>query len=359
MVVRSVLPPALVALAFGFVLQPVVLRVMTARAVMDMPSARSSHRIPTPRGGGVAVALAAIAALMFAPQARLVAVPLLLFAVIGLAEDVRGVPIVPRLLLQFGAGAVSTLVLLPDSHPGAVTIALVAVIAIWLAAYANAFNFMDGINGISTAHAMLTGLLYAGLGRAHELPVLSVAGVVIAAASLTFAPWNAGRARIFLGDVGSYALGGVLASLAAYGVLHGVAVEAALAPLALYIADTGWALLRRWRRGVEWYRPHREHVYQQLTDSGWSHQRVTLATIAVSSAVCLCGVLAGSAATATRLTLDGLALMLLGGYLAVPALLASVRRHTSTDAVSNSDSASDSDSASNNANALKEQRINV
>src|SRR4029453_17427888 len=121
-----------------------------------------------------------------------------------------------------------------------------------------------------------------------------------AAAALTFLPWNAGRARIFLGDVGSYGLGGVLGALAAYGVFHAVPVEAMLAPLGLYLADTGWTLIRRKVHGEGGYRPPRTHAYQRVTGSGWSHQRVTVFTVVISAAVSTVMMIASQGAPFTR-----------------------------------------------------------
>lgn len=334
----------LAALVVGVGLQPLVVRLMTSAAVLDLPSERSSHTVPTPRGGGVAVTAAVVVALSLLPPARVLAVPVLLCAVIGLVEDVRGLPIRSRLLAQVVVGVGTGLLLLSPDLPVAVRVAAVAGVAVWLTAFVNAFNFMDGINGISALCAILAGGVYAVLGARHDLPVLTGAGAVIGVAALTFLPWNAGRARIFLGDVGSYGLGGGLAALAAYAVSHGVAAEAAVAPLAVYLADTGWTLARRMARREAWYRPHRTHVYQRLTDLGWSHQRVALTTTGVAGAVSLCalfatgltaGPVAGSVAgsvglVAVRAGLDLLALALLVGYLAAPTVLLARRRRITT-----------------------------
>jgi UDP-N-acetylmuramyl pentapeptide phosphotransferase/UDP-N-acetylglucosamine-1-phosphate transferase len=322
---------ATTALVVGLLLQPVVVRVMTAAAVLDLPSERSSHTTATPRGGGIAVTAAATAGLLLDERARVLVVPLLLFAAIGLLEDLRGAGVGSRLALQVGAGTAGAVLLLPQAStvlPRAFTAVALAALTAWLVAYANAFNFMDGLNGMAAAHAALAGSVYAATGLRYDLPVLVTAGTVTAAAAVTFLPWNAGRARIFLGDVGSYGLGALIGAVAGYGLLHGVPVEAALAPLALYLADTGWTLLRRCYRREAWYRPHRTHAFQRLTDLGWSHQRVTVTTALVSAVVCAVGLSAAHTGPALRVVLDALALAILAAYLAAPAALRtwSIRR---------------------------------
>jgi UDP-N-acetylmuramyl pentapeptide phosphotransferase/UDP-N-acetylglucosamine-1-phosphate transferase len=316
-----------IALAVGLVLQPVVLQVMLAKSIIDTPNDRSSHSIPTPRGGGVAIAAAAACALLFSQTTRLIALPLLAFAAIGLAEDVRGIPIRWRLVLQ-ALSAVGAAVVIATSTT---TVVAMVAVTIWVVAYANIFNFMDGVNGISALNAILAAAVYAAIGWVAELHLLTYAGLIVAAASATFLPWNAGRAKIFLGDVGSYGLGGILGTLAAYAVLRGEPIEAALAPLALYVTDTSWTLLKRWRSGAVWYMPHRSHIYQQLTTLGWTHQRVAVFTAAVGLIISGCAAAAYSGSTALRIFFDLLALALLIGYLSMPQALRRISRAGSAE----------------------------
>ncbi|MGI5522204.1 hypothetical protein ACQEUX_14800 [Micromonospora sp. CA-259024] len=321
----------LLALVVGTLLQPLILRLLRAAAVLDIPSERSSHSTPVPRGGGVGVAAAAGLALLLNEHARPIAVPLLFFAAIGLLEDLRGAPIRLRLLLQLLAGVATGLVLVPGGHALSIHVVLVLALAAWLISYVNAFNFMDGINGISAVHAILGGAVYAVLGVLTDLPLLTAAGSLIAAASLTFLPWNAWVAKVFLGDVGSYALGGALSTIAAYAIVRGTPPEAAVAPLALYLADTGWTLLRRISKGEAWYRPHRNHAYQRLTDGGWSHQRVTATTAVAGAAVAGCLVAASFSGPVARVALDAAALAILAAYLAAPAWLTAQRAQPSPE----------------------------
>jgi UDP-N-acetylmuramyl pentapeptide phosphotransferase/UDP-N-acetylglucosamine-1-phosphate transferase len=317
----------LVALATGVVSQPAVVFLMTRRRVIDIPNERSSHTVPTPRGGGLAVVVAAVAGLLMLPHpAWAVLLPLAGYAALGLADDVRGVPVKIRLVVQLLIGLATGVVLMADASVGAITaIAVAAVLSIWMAGYVNAFNFMDGVNGIAAAHAVVGGLAFLAVGSMRDLPVLVGAGATVAAAALTFLPWNAGRARIFLGDVGSYGLGGALGSLAAYAVLHGVPVEAALFPLALYLADTGSTLLRRIRAGEPWHRAHRWHTYQRLTDAGLSHSQVAFGTAAVAAALSGCGLLSLGDGGPARVSADLVGALALALYISVGRVGASPR----------------------------------
>ena len=332
---------------------PTVLGHMRRLAAIDEVSERSSHRVPTPRGGGVAVALGLFAGILFlilagilldgalpgagnadggadTPNLLPLAVAAALFGLIGLAEDVGGVPPLRRFALQLVAGmAVASVVLLwaaLDAGSMALTAVLLALLGpVWLTAFVNAFNFMDGINGISAAQTVLGGAAFAVVGALHDLPALAAGGAIAAGAALGFAPFNFPRARLFLGDVGSYCLGAALAVLALQAAVAGVPPEAAVAPLLLYLADTGTTLLRRIRQGERWYLPHRTHVYQRLTDVGWTHTRVTLTVGALIAAVSALGLTAPRAPLAGRVCLDLAVCALLAGYLRAPSLLAAAQ----------------------------------
>lgn len=303
--------------------QPVVMRLLRRAGSVDVPGTRSSHHIPTLRGGGIAVVLGVLLGISLIPHG--IWLPLVFavasFSAIGLAEDLKGLSVRSRLLLQsLAALGVATLLLLADTPT--VAPAAVLLIALWITGYVNAFNFMDGINGISGAHAVVGGATFAFLGFWYADLSLQGAGATLAAGGLAFLPWNAVRAKVFLGDVGSYAIGAGLAVSAAYAVLLGVPVEASIAPLALYLADTTWTLQRRIRAGEEWTRPHRSHVYQRLGDLGWTHVQVTVFTAALGVLLCLLGAVSLVASWQLRLLADVLAVGAVTGYLASPRWLA-------------------------------------
>jgi UDP-GlcNAc:undecaprenyl-phosphate/decaprenyl-phosphate GlcNAc-1-phosphate transferase len=319
---------AVVCAAFVTAAEPVLIPLLRRTAV-DVPNMRSSHSVPTPRGGGAPIAgglvLAALL-LMHGAVGITFAAAVAVFAAIGFADDLTGLPAGRRLVLQGLASLAIAGVLADRLHAPPVAMAAgVIVITVWIIGFVNAFNFMDGVNGISGAHALIGGAAYACIGWLRPDPFLMAAGAAVAAGALAFLPWNALRARVFLGDAGSYGLGVALAMLAAYCLTRGIPLEAALAPLGLYLADTAWTLQRRIRAGQRVFEAHRTHTYQQLCDVGWSHQRVTISTATVTAALCALGAASLTGHQGLRLLADLIALLLLGAYLHSPALLGRTR----------------------------------
>ena len=305
--------------------EAVTVPLLRRAAIIDVPGHRSSHTIPTPRGGGIPVAagLLVAAGLIEGADAAVFGLAVAAFGLLGLAEDLHGLPVARRLMWQAVGSATVAMVLVSGLAASTVMAALLAGLGmVWITGFVNAFNFMDGVNGISGAHALIAGVVYAGLGWWQHDGFMVPAGAAVAASALAFLPWNAGRARVFLGDAGSYALGAALATLAAYAVLHGIPAEAALGPLALYIADTAWTLQRRIRAGERWLEPHRTHIYQKWCDVGWSHQRVTVTAAAITVLLSLLGAasLAGDPVLRAAADLAGAGVLL--AYLRSPALLA-------------------------------------
>jgi UDP-GlcNAc:undecaprenyl-phosphate GlcNAc-1-phosphate transferase len=318
---------AAAALSAGFVAaaEPVTIPLLRRIAAIDTPNLRSSHTVPTPRGGGAPIAAGLIlaAAIIPAPAAVIFAAAVAAFAALGLADDLAGLPAGRRLALQAAAGlAAGWLLARAAGLPALAAIAAAAVIAVWIAGFVNAFNFMDGVNGISGAHALVGGACFAALGLGRGDPLLAGAGAAVAGGAAAFLPWNAVRARVFLGDVGSYGLGAALAVLAACAVvIAGLPPEAALGPLALYLADTAWTVQRRIRAGEPWLQAHRTHAYQRLTDAGWSHQRVAAVTGAAAAALSALGAVSLTRDPLARAAADLAALALLAAYLRLPAWL--------------------------------------
>jgi UDP-N-acetylmuramyl pentapeptide phosphotransferase/UDP-N-acetylglucosamine-1-phosphate transferase/dTDP-4-dehydrorhamnose reductase len=319
---------ALVALAVTLCAPIAALPLLRRIGVTDVANERSSHTGVAVRALGVAplsgVVLAAIIAVAASPSTAWAPLAICVagtaaLALVGLAEDVRGLPILVRFVAQLVLGTATSigLLLFAGMEPAlAVLLALTAGIAV--TAYVNVANFMDGVDGISASHGVVVGLAYVALGLIAEDPVLGLGGGILAGAMAGFAPWNLGRDKRFLGDVGSYLLGAFIALLTIEGIASGLPAIAMLAPLAIYGADTAVTLLRRAARGARWYESHREHVYQQLVTLQ-SHAGVA-ATVAAASAICaLVGTLVAVDAWPWWVALAAIALVAVA-YLMLPGL---------------------------------------
>jgi len=311
--------------AVVMVAEPVTIPLLRRAAIIDVPGHRSSHTTPTPRGGGIPIAagLLVAAGLIGGALATVFAFAIAAFGLLGFAEDMRGLTAGRRLIMQGACGTLVALVLV-SSLPGSLTVLVpvAAVCAVWITGFVNAFNFMDGVNGISGAHALIAGIVYACLGWWRHDGFLIPVGAALAAGALAFLPWNVGQARVFLGDAGSYVLGAALAMLAAYAVFLRIPAEAAIGPLLLYVADTAWTLQRRIRAGERWMEAHRTHIYQQWCDAGWSHQQVTTAAAAGTILLSLLGAVSLAGDPALRAGADLAAAGVVLVYLRSPALLA-------------------------------------
>ena len=316
-------------LAFGLTIAlcPPVLACLRRWRLLDRPGSRSSHVDPTPRGGGIApgigasVALAASHAMSGGARSGLLAAALALGA-IGLLEDAVGVPALRRLVLQPIAAALPAWWLLsPWGADAGWRIAAAIVVVLWIVSFVNAFNFMDGIDGISVTQTLVVGASWYLIGRVEDIPMFAAGSLIVASATLAFAPFNVPKARMFLGDAGSYFLGAWIAALAVIGLRSGLAPEAVLAPVSVYLADTGTTLVRRIRRGDIWHEAHRDHTYQRLQERGWTHMRTTLVLGAVMTTVSALGLLALTSSATTRVVGDALIALVLLVYLSAPTWL--------------------------------------
>jgi UDP-N-acetylmuramyl pentapeptide phosphotransferase/UDP-N-acetylglucosamine-1-phosphate transferase len=320
---------ALVAMAATAGSEPFVMAWLRSRHIVDTPTERSSHQLATLRGGGIAaVAGLTVGSLVVARGAiaLMVVVVTVWLSWLGLFEDTRGARIASRLAAQVAMSCVFVAAMCHELHRGSVeTLVAVAVGGVFITAFVNAFNFMDGINGISGLQALVAGVADGLIARHVGVRPLADVCLAVAGAAVGFLPYNLRLARVFLGDVGSYALGAALSAVAVTLVIVGVPVEAVLGPLALYLADTGWTLARRILRGDAWRQPHRSHVYQRLTDCGPRHTQVAVIAAGFCAVLSALGAVSLGSDDAARAMADTAAIVVLIGYLALPAML----RHSS------------------------------
>jgi UDP-N-acetylmuramyl pentapeptide phosphotransferase/UDP-N-acetylglucosamine-1-phosphate transferase len=291
------------------------------RAILDHPNERSSHTIPTPRGGGLAVSavlIAAWAVLALIGFGNLPQILILCTAAFGLAvlswrDDLRPLPAGLRLIGQ-AAAVGAALMSAPNEAayfggflPSWLDTIAAAVLWIW---FLNLFNFMDGIDGITATEtvAVCCGVM---LITASTIMGLFPYALVTAAAALGFLWWNWPPARIFLGDVGSiplgFLLGWILLSLAQEG--YGAAT---LILPAYYLADATLTLSRRALRGERVWQAHKQHAYQRAVQRGWSHQAVVIAIMLSNIALVGLAVLATTNPAYTVQTLIGTSVVVAG-----------------------------------------------
>lgn len=261
----------------------VLLRPVLVRYALARPNARSSHRIPTPQGGGIAVLAGAFLALglvlLFTPMpvpARdtllMVMGATVLLAIVGAWDDIRPLPAWLRLILQALCVGLVVLYAAPELRlfpalPLPLERALALFAGVW---FVNLVNFMDGIDWITVAGivplsgalalAGVTGPLDAGTG----LLAAALLGGLIG-----FAPFNKPSARLFLGDVGSLPIG-LLTAYLLYRLAGAGALTAALILPLYHVLDSSITLLRRLARGEKVWEAHRSHFYQQATNNGYA-----------------------------------------------------------------------------------------
>jgi Fuc2NAc and GlcNAc transferase len=282
---------AVAVISFTFVLALVVLA--RRRGLLDVPNERSSHTRPTPRGGGLGlVAALCIGLALTAPE--LLREPYVLLAlggvtavaVIGWLDDQRG-GVSPRTRLI--VHALCAAALLPLAAGAALPyIPIIVALAwwgFWTIASINVVNFMDGIDGLIGSQALIFGVhLWVNSGA-----VTAPAGVVLAGASVGFLLLNWSPAKIFLGDVGSGALGAFFVLAGVLAVREGALnLVTAFLPLGAIFLDATVTLIARARRGEKLSEAHRSHLYQRLANGGMGHAAVSvLYSIASGVAVAL------------------------------------------------------------------------
>ena len=267
----------------------IVKRVATKRNVMDIPNVRSSHIQPTPRGGGLAIALAwyvAIIILMIIKRipdylfySLICGIPI---TVIGMIDDIVNISPKLRLMVQIVCASLAVYLLhgcniislgFTDLY-SPILFNIIAVLGIvW---FINLFNFLDGIDGYISVEIIficLAAYILAGI----KLPLF------LAAATTGFLIWNWQPAKIFMGDVGSTLLGFTIGIFALY--YHNgneLSIIIWLMLTSLFWFDATVTLFRRWRNHEQLSKAHKKHAYQRVIQSGFSHQRTVLYSILIN-----------------------------------------------------------------------------
>jgi UDP-N-acetylmuramyl pentapeptide phosphotransferase/UDP-N-acetylglucosamine-1-phosphate transferase len=299
------------------------------RRIFDHPNERSSHTVPKPRGGGLGIVVVTLAGLLLlAWRGLLPARATLAIAGCGVAvaavsflDDLYKMSRKVRFSVHLAAGAATALFVsswgdfaIPGHgvvHLGAAGWLLVIA---WIAGLTNAFNFMDGVDGIAGLQAAVAGAGWALLGAMVNAPGLTIIGLLLAGSSLGFLAQNWQPARIFMGDVGSGFLGYGFAALAvlASTLDPRLAVAGALL-LWPFIFDAAFTVVRRALHGENILGAHKVHLYQRLHQAGLSHARVAM----LYGGLAVLGVIAAAAVVRGFHALAALLAVLLAGALLV------------------------------------------
>lgn len=291
--------------------------------LLDQPGARRSHVVPTPRGGGIGIAaswLLACAWLALLPGtdawlAAGLAGAMLCVAGIGWSDDRRPLPVVARLVVQLAGAALAGFGFWAATRSLPVSLGAVAAVMVLV----NVWNFMDGIDGLAASQGVIAAL---ALGAWGGTPASLLLGLALAGACLGFLPLNLPRARLFLGDVGSGAIGLGIAVLLVMAATQrsanggGVGAAAvALLPVAVFMVDATLTLAGRIVRGERWWTPHVEHAYQKLATRGRLHVPVTIAYGVASIAAVALGLAVSRYAVGVQLSaVAGLLLAMAAGW---------------------------------------------
>jgi UDP-N-acetylmuramyl pentapeptide phosphotransferase/UDP-N-acetylglucosamine-1-phosphate transferase len=310
------------------------LRPWLARYALAKPNARSSHKVPTPQGGGIAVMAATTIVVVaagilfpsqFSDQWRLsiVFASAIALALVGVTDDLRPLDAIPRLVLQTAAVAAVVATLPADIHivpaiPWWLDRTFMLVSGVWLV---NLVNFMDGIDWMTVAEIVPATAALGLFGLLGVLPPeATLVALALCGAIIGFAPFNQPVAQIFLGDVGSLPIGLLLGWLLAMLAGGGHFTAAALLPL-YYLADATITLMRRLVNGEPVTQAHRSHFYQRALDVGFSVNQVVARVFALNVAL---GLLALLTALSGSTLLDAAAL--LTGFVLVALLLVDLSR---------------------------------
>jgi len=274
-----------------------VRRFAVRRRILDIPNARSSHDVPTPRGGGIVFSV-----LLLFGVAGFIAgsiphsdvwIALLgggaLVALVGWFDDCRGMPSFVRLALYalaavWAAGWIGGL---SDLSLGFGSIHLgwtgYAISWAFILAFTNIYNFMDGIDGLAASEGATVALAAGILLLCSGQPFIGWLFIGLSMALLGFLRWNWQPARIFMGDVGSNLLGFVFATAAlATGRFSSVSIWVWAILLGVFIVDGFLTFGRRLAKRLPPYQAHRSHAYQGAVQQGYSHARVTLVIVGVN-----------------------------------------------------------------------------
>jgi len=320
------LPLLLLAFGLSFVLLAIFLNSGSARYLaMDEPNQRSLHSIAVPRVGGIAIVIAALGAWSQLPEmSQLLMVLTAALAGISYIDDRKGLSVAVRLAAHVAAAGLMVISGLAGDSAW-LTAALIACV-VWTT---NAYNFMDGADGLAGGMAIFGFSAYAVASTVAHVELLAAMSFILVAATAGFLVFNFPPAKVFMGDAGSISLGFLAAVLGLTGWTLGAWPPwFPVLVFAPFLVDASLTLLRRILRGERFWEAHRDHYYQRLIRMGWSHRRTALAEYAVMAGV------AASAVAGLRLDSGGQTWLLAGWAMAFAGMMLAIDIHWRRFAIS-------------------------
>ena len=281
----AILIAALATAILTGLLTPLLASWARRRNYLDVPNHRSSHIVATPRIGGIALVLGVLGGMVVlylsgdAPGAGVAPVlaGAVAIALLGLVDDFQQLSALVRLAVQTAVAIAVVMTSGDAALPGLASPMAGALTVLWLVTLTNAFNFMDGIDGIAGAQALIAGFGWLIVGLLSDAPIVATLGLLLAAASAGFLLHNWHPAKVFMGDAGSGFFGFLFAALPLVSSTSNDALWLCAALLMWpFLADTAVTLLRRASRGENVLSAHRSHFYQRLVLTGRSHRYVAL-----------------------------------------------------------------------------------
>jgi len=349
---------AAIPVCLSLILTPIVIRFAIMVGAVDKPDERKIHKKPMPRLGGVAAFLSfmitLIAVHIIMPQARLdlfvaqsswliVVISISVILILGICDDIWALKPGQKFLVQFIAGA---LVYLAGFRINSITdpfsdgvryfgILSFPLTVLWVVGITNAFNLIDGLDGLAGGIAVIAGLTISAISLLHHDITTAVIAVTLVGAVLGFLRYNFNPAKVFLGDSGSLFIGFTLAVLSIQSSTKGSTAFSVIVPLlalGVPIMDTSLAMLRRILRAFlpdqslpvsslrklhSMFLPDRRHIHHQLLAQGLSHREAVLVLYVVSCAFGICAFLVNAGSLSSSLILVGVAI---GAVVAVKKL---------------------------------------
>ena len=274
------------------------IRYAMVKRITDVPSERSSHTTPTPRGGGVGFVIFTLSGLalysawrgcLLDPEILALIGSSAIMGLLGWSDDKQDLSSTVRLSVHVIAAVIVIVLIgqlsvfyIPWLIESPVGITGMFLTLLWLTGVTNIYNFMDGVDGIASVQALSASAGWMVLAYLWQEPLLIVINLILFATVSVFLLHNWSPARIFMGDVGSVFLGfffGVMPFLASnisiqLGIGEGIWVAAIF--LWPFLFDGAFTLIRRFYRGDNIFKAHRSHLYQRLNIAGWEHGSISI-----------------------------------------------------------------------------------